>query len=109
MIKTALLAAAAVTTVAGFAAPAQAQWQTCTWNGAPLNCVVDHTANGEGWTISFENGARNIYWLPTNEARVTNQNGLDRSELMRHVFMTHGQGLTAIDQNGGVLKAPFRL
>ena len=84
-------------------------WQTCTWNGAPLACVVDHTANGQGWTINFENGARNIYWIPSQTVRVTNQQGMDRNENVR-VFLNHDRsGLTAIDSQGGVLKAPFRM
>ena len=104
------LALAAVTAGTAFiaATPAQASWQTCTWNGAPLNCVVDHTANGEGWKINFENGAQNLYWIPGQQVTVSNQNGMKESHGVR-VFMEHGKGLTAIDENGGVLKAPFRL
>ena len=96
------------TLVAVAATPAQASgWKTCTWNGAPLACTVDHSASGDGWEITFKNGAHNVYWLPGQSVTVTNQRGLTNHEPVK-AFMEEGKGLTAIDTNGGVLKAPFR-
>ena len=71
MIKTALLAAAAVTTIAGFAAPAQARGAfgpanfetTCFFNGNGEACRVVDTGNGLQVTYKAD-GKTVFYYTP---------------------------------------------
>ena len=92
------------------AGPASAwNWRTktCFWNGSQIPCKVDHTANGMGWAVQFNNGAQNVYYLPDQTVRLTSPQGRVSSERVqaRNVFddVLGTWVMRAVDQDGGVL------
>lgn len=79
----------------------------CFWNGDSIPCKVDHTANGMGWAVKFNNGAENIYYLPEQTVRLITPAGRVSTEKVqaKNTFdeVIGAWVMRAVDQDGGVL------